>query len=1180
MKIQSMFRKDIDRPINGVIKVMQTDDENRKQELEEYVITRELRRHFGVFYDNYEKSIDGPTDKMGVWISGFFGSGKSHFLKILSYLLANDIVEGKHAIDYFEDKFDYDPYRFDMMKRISKTPTSVILFNIDAKSPMGKDQDAILRVFTKVFYEHCGYYGDDMKVASFERFLDGQGKLDDFKRVFEEINGESWESTREAFAFWEDDIVEALTRVTDISDQAARNWFNGEETAELSIDRLAREISEYVDKQDKNFHLIFLVDEIGQYIGDNSGLMLNLQTVVEELGSKCAGKVWVIVTSQEDIDSVTHVKGNDFSKIQGRFNTRLSLSSASVDEVIKRRILAKTDEAAALLRLVYNQNASGMRNLFTFDKNNTVADLKGYSSEDEFVESYPFVPYQFKLLQDVLVQVRKHGSSGKHLSGGERSMLSAFQEAAQKEKDLDENSFVPFYRFYDTVHTFLDGAIRRVIDRADTAAVKGDGLKREDVDVLKLLFLIRYVDGIAPNIENLATLMIDSIHADKITMRRAIQESLDRLVHENYVSRNGENYLFLTDEEQDINREIRNTVVDPSDVIHMVGQIAFADIYPSRKYRYKGRYDFSFDPMVDSALIGQPSSDIRMRLVTLASDLAENDPDSRLILQSRAGNEAIALLSTDYDYYHELEEVLRITKYIKQRNISQLPESIRKIIQGKQTEAKEREKSAGSLLREAIVKGTWFISGERAAIRATNAKDAMDQAMNRLIEDVYNKLNYVGGFVQSDSEIQRILTSSDVQESMLGVETSNARAIDDIEQFLEVRARMHMQVTVGEIQKRYQAAPYGWREIDIAALLAQMIRAQKLQLIYGGAALMPGDRKTVDCLRKRSEVDKTIVRQKKEPGKELKDKARKLAAELFGVMDLKPDADNLCGQIQNLLESARKRNGDAASNYGGSIPFPGRNVIDKGKQAFDAVLSKKGDNVAFLEAFTRLDDELLDWSEDFGEVEFFFKNQAQIFRDAWKLCERVHRESTYFTDEQDALGAVRTMAEILKMPKPYRRIVELPTLSQTVNEAYKRINDVRLTRVEETIVQARGDIHTLAGEDPDFKPYIIASDAELDRRKQQALSAENPTLLDAMITQIITYKDTECRKLEQLIANKHKDSGGSGDKGKALRVKTLRRYDLLPQKRLTSPEEINAYVEALRRELVKALDECDVIQMN
>lgn len=443
MKLQDMFLKSIDRPINGVIKVMQTDDQNRRQELEEYVITRELQKHFGAFYDQYEKGIEGSTDKIGVWISGFFGSGKSHFLKILSYLLANEEVDGKKAIDYFEDKFAYDPYRYAMMRRISETPTEVILFNIDAKSPMGKDSDAILRVFTKVFYEHCGYYGDDMKVASLERFLDRQGKLDAFKEAFLKINTEPWQTAREAFAFWEDDIVQALTQVTGMSEQSAHNWFNGEETSELSIDRLAREISEYVESKAPNFHLIFSVDEIGQYIGDNSGLMLNLQTVVEELGSKCMGKVWVIVTSQEDIDSVTHVKGNDFSKIQGRFNTRLGLSSASVDEVIKRRILSKTETADTLLRLNYQQNSSVMRNLFSFAPG-TIADLKGYSSEDEFVEAYPFVPYQFKLLQEVLVQVRKHGSSGKHLSGGERSMLSAFQEAAQKFKFEDENCFVPF----------------------------------------------------------------------------------------------------------------------------------------------------------------------------------------------------------------------------------------------------------------------------------------------------------------------------------------------------------------------------------------------------------------------------------------------------------------------------------------------------------------------------------------------------------------------------------------------------------------------------------------------------------------------------------------------------------------------------------------------------------------
>ena len=1173
MKLQDMFLKDIDRSINGVIKVMQTDDENRRQELEEYVITRELRKHFGVFYDHYEQSIEGSTDKIGVWISGFFGSGKSHFLKILSYLLANEEVGGKRALDYFEDKFAFDPLRYAMMRRVGETPTEVILFNIDAKSPMGKDQDAILRVFTKVFYEHCGYYGDDLKVAAFERFLDRQGKLETFKEAFLKINTEPWQTAREAFAFWEDDVVEALRQVTDVSEQAARNWFNGTETAEISIDRLTREIAEYVRGKAPNFHLVFLVDEIGQYIGDNSGLMLNLQTVVEELGSKCMGKVWVIVTSQEDIDSVTHVKGNDFSKIQGRFNTRLSLSSASVDEVIKRRILAKNESAEALLRLMYQQNSSVMRNLFTFAPG-TVADLKGYSNEEEFVESYPFVPYQFKLLQDVLVQVRKHGSSGKHLSGGERSMLSAFQEAAQRVKLRDENCFVPFYYFYDTVHTFLDGAIRRVVDRADRAAQAGDGLKAQDVDVLKLLFLIRYVDGIAPNLENLSTLMISDIHADKITIRRALQESLDRLVHENYASRNGESYMFLTDEEQDVNREIRNLVVDQNDVIHMIGQAVFADLYPGRKFRYKNRYDFAFDPMVDSAVVGQPSGDIRLRLITLASGLKEGEADAQLILQSRANNEAIVLLSAAGDYYQEFEEAKRIEKYVKQRNLSQLPESIRKIIQAKQSEAKEREKAATNLLKEAIVRGEFYIAGERVQLRCASVRETLDAALTRLVEDVYSKLGYVDAFVQSDADIQKILSGGAVQETMPGVAAPNAMALEEIRQYLEIRGRQHMNVTMAELQKRYQAAPYGWREIDIAALVATLLRGQKVQLLYGGAALAAADRRTVDCLRRRGETEKTVVRQRISAPDVLMKKARQLAAELFGAMDLRTDEEGLCGQLETLLSEARRRNEGLLSLYSDAAAYPGRSVVDAGKAALDEILSRRSDNVAFLEAFTRAEDALLDWSEDVREVEFFFKNQKKIFDSAREKCQQVRKEGHYFADEPEARAAADAIAAILSNPKPYRRIVELPTLTQKIDSAYGRISAARRERVQEILVQARGDIHTLAGDDPDLRDEIRKADEELERWQKEAQAAASPTLLDASITQILTFKDSVCRRMEQRIANE------SHAEAPKMRIATLRRYDVLPQKRLSSEEDVNAYVEALRAKLMESLKDNDAIQMN
>jgi len=182
MKIQNMFQKDINRDINGVIKVSQDDELSLVQELGEYIITKELRRHFNTFIENYSKAIDNPTDKIGVWISGFFGSGKSHFLKILSYLFSNQTVAGKHAVEFFKEKFD-DPMMFATVVRCTNIPTESILFNIDIEGPINKDKTAVLRVFYKVFYNHLGFYGEDLKIGKLERFIDEQGKTQASKRL-------------------------------------------------------------------------------------------------------------------------------------------------------------------------------------------------------------------------------------------------------------------------------------------------------------------------------------------------------------------------------------------------------------------------------------------------------------------------------------------------------------------------------------------------------------------------------------------------------------------------------------------------------------------------------------------------------------------------------------------------------------------------------------------------------------------------------------------------------------------------------------------------------------------------------------------------------------------------------------------------------------------------------------
>ena len=210
------------------------------------------------------------------------------------------------------------------------------------------------------------------------------------------------------------------------------------------------------------------MDEIGQFIGQDTHLMLNLQTITENLGTACGGRAWVVVTSQEDIDAVLGEvrasKANDFSKIQGRFKTRLSLSSANVDEVIQKRLLSKTDPARSTLGDVYRDKADILKNQLSFS--NVGMTFKPYADELDFVSVYPFAPYQFQLVQKVFEAIRRHGVTGLHLARGERSMLDAFQSAAVQLAGEEVSVLVPLHRFYPAIESFLEGIVKSTIDNA------------------------------------------------------------------------------------------------------------------------------------------------------------------------------------------------------------------------------------------------------------------------------------------------------------------------------------------------------------------------------------------------------------------------------------------------------------------------------------------------------------------------------------------------------------------------------------------------------------------------------------------------------------------------------------------------------------------------------------------
>ena len=299
MIIRNMFVDDINRKINGVIKVDQASEDVIEQELREYVITKELKRHFITFFNYYNDSFMEPTADMGVWISGFFGSGKSHFLKMLSYLLQNREVNGKRSVEYFRSKFEDDPATFMVIDHCTKGLTETILFNIDIEGPINKDKTAVLRVFAKMFYKHLGFYGENLKVAMLEYYIHQMGKTEQFQKIFEEKKGKSWQETRRAFAFNGKFIIPTLMEVLDMSEEDAKAWFNDKTSTELSIAQLVDDIKAYVATKPKDFRLLFMIDEVGQYVGTDTDMLLNLQSLTEKIGSECEGKVWVVCTGQE-----------------------------------------------------------------------------------------------------------------------------------------------------------------------------------------------------------------------------------------------------------------------------------------------------------------------------------------------------------------------------------------------------------------------------------------------------------------------------------------------------------------------------------------------------------------------------------------------------------------------------------------------------------------------------------------------------------------------------------------------------------------------------------------------------------------------------------------------------------------------------------------------------------------
>ena len=1036
MQIRSLFAKDLRRPINGVVKADQLDEAVVWQELDEYVVTSELDRHFRNFFGAYASSLGNADDAAhtsgtGVWISGYFGSGKSHFLKILSYLLQNRTVTGPEtgerrcALDFFREKIR-DPELMANVERSATAEADIILFNIDSKANINHDeQRAILQVFWQVFAEMRGFYGEAPHIAAMEEFLTREGKFQVFQEKFLELSGFNWLEARDAWAFHRDFIIEALAFTTGMSQESATLWYeDGGKSQSLSVERFAEGVADYIAKSGWKRRVVFLVDEVGQFIGSDERRMLQLQTIVENLGTMCHGRAWVVVTSQSDIDTilgeVRASRMNDFSKIQGRFRTRLSLSSSNTDEVIQYRLLRKKSEAADELAATYKKFGDSINNQLTFSDS---ATLNTFSSEESFVKSYPFTPFHFQLVQKVFESIRKVGASGAHLSRGERSMLDAFQGAALRFADREVGLLVPMYAFYPSIESFLDTAVKATIDRA----AQNTGLEQPlDLYLLQTLFLIRYVGLIKPTVDNLVTLFVDSLDEDRLALKDSLQKSLQRLERETLINRNGDLYYFLTDEERDISTEIKRVGVSTSEVRLALQNILFGEILKNQnKFRMaEYRRDYEYSRTLDEGLYGaRAEQEIVLDVYTQFWEGYASLNETYCIAKSvEKPGHIICWLDSDQALEREVQLLCKTDKYISGPNRGETA-SQKRILRDRQAENAERRKNIGEMLKKLFCEAKFFSTGAHVSVPGADKgrpSAVQDYILADMVRNLYNKFAFLKSLQPSDEACRKKVRNL-LESGLAGGDTDsdNAQALKEMEQYLQLQNMAC--VTVQDLQDRFGKRPYGWPEWEIILLSVRLVRAAKVQILGGGAADI--DNTTLaDQLLKVQGWKSLLVRLRRKLPDATVRRARIIYQNLTGRL-AGEKAEDVVQVLRDLLKTwstplARYENLLSGGNY------PGGNILSDCRELFTRLLGIR-DDATFLENIVSSETGLEDARDGMDRLRDFFDNQRKVWDRLVRALAKFEPRSLSLCRDKSAAQALEALREIRSLESPFGQIMDI-----------------------------------------------------------------------------------------------------------------------------------------------------------
>lgn len=857
MKFKDLYEKGLDRKVNPAVSASDLTDETVLTEIVEYVFTEEIIINLYNILTNIKVN---QGSHIGIWINGYYGSGKSHFLKYASYCLSHNKERCEMAfirlIEATEDimrhangisKLEQEGVSVSELKAlqrwyVSQADVEMVMFNIgDVHDVNAEQSTAFTTIFWNQFNAQRGYNSFNLALAQYlEKALDDNGKFQEFKE-YVKSKGYDWQRNISRFAAGRLDLALQMAKEVDptLSTDVIRTRILNNEV-NVSVEAFAAEMKEYIDsRHDRNFRILFFVDEVSQFIGEHRDLLLQLQSLVKRLDEVCESRCWIACTAQQTLEEVvTNVGGNasnpedEVGKILGRFEVRASLQGTSPEYITQKRILEKKGEVEIMLGDLFDKEQAKLDAQFVLP-----SQYRAYTSKEDFVACYPFVPYQFQLIMKVLDSFVNMNYVDKQVKGNERSLINITFSIAKETADMEVGEFISFDRFFGAM---FQGSMQHLGQRAIANAREAleliDDPKKQEFcrRVVYVLFMICNLSDVdkpsfLATIDNIVTLLMTKVDASKAAIKQEVSTVLAFLIDKAVIRKTktetgSEIYEFYTEEESKVAQLIKNQQVDSNTYSDELRNIFFSYFgNPSNKRTYATR-SFNVGISIDGRNYLNNNADICIDFVTTASTdspeqfaftTTNNAQGTHLIYFLYPQLRDNAELRANFLYY------CRVQRFAQEPAISDERQRIKEIFRQRAKDLYEKEiKPQFHHLLDTCPVISYGAVLSASEVGTAKKAERYESLLSLHMERLYpSAMLVVSDETPKNGADLSAKILRPIEEAMIALPLSTPEM--RIKDYLE---RQPHDVTVADVVRQFAKMPYGWSDYATIYYVNELVR--------------------------------------------------------------------------------------------------------------------------------------------------------------------------------------------------------------------------------------------------------------------------------------------------------------------------------------------------------------------